>query len=237
MSILMKDLRIGDVVEAGEGRFSRVYSFGHFNADVQSTFLQLYTNKSLSNPIEISSDHMLFVGKEAVPAGSVKVGDMLRRGNGEPAEIVEIKSVIRAGAYAPFTDSGAIVVNGIVASNYVSFESHGGDMIVGGLKVASYQWVAHLAQAPHRVYCTLAASKCEKEAYNDCGISLWVEAPLRAARWWHTQNTAVRGMIIAPVLVFLLCMYAAELLLKYPWMMAFIIAIAFHRKIATTKTC
>lgn len=237
MSIHMKDLRIGDVVEAGEGRFSRVYSFGHFNADLQSTFLQLYTSNSPTNPIEISPDHMIFVGKEAVPAGSVKVGDLLRLGNGEPTEIVQIKSVIRAGAYAPFTHSGAIVVNGIVASNYVSFESHSGDMIVGGLKVASYQWVAHLAQSPHRIYCTLAASNCEKETYNDCGISLWVATPLRAARWWHTQNAAVRGMIIAPLLLVLLCIYAAELLLKYPWMMAFIIAIAFHKKLVRTKPC
>ena len=30
MSVQMKNLRIGDVVETGDGKFTRVYSFGHY---------------------------------------------------------------------------------------------------------------------------------------------------------------------------------------------------------------
>ena len=238
-SVQMKDLRIGDVVETGDGKFTRIYSFGHFDADTQGTFLQLYTNTSLksSMPLELSAGHMVFVGNQALPAGSVKVGDMLRLGNGENAEIVNINRVIRIGAYAPFTDSGAIVVNGIVASNYVSFEPLSGDMMIGGWKVASYHWVAHMSQGPHRLYCKVAGSKCEKESYNDDGISLWVAEPLRAAEWWHEQSAAVRASVMAPVLVLFLIAYAAEMLLKYPWMIALCIAVAFHKKFATTKTC
>ena len=33
MSIQMMDLRIGDMVETGDGKFARVYSFGHSDAD------------------------------------------------------------------------------------------------------------------------------------------------------------------------------------------------------------
>ena len=233
-SVQMKDLRLGDIVETGEGRFTRVYSFGHFNTEVQTTYLQLYTNQSLYMPVEISPDHMIFVGKAAVPAGSVKVGDTLRLSNGEPAAVVEIKPVIRVGAYAPFTVSGSIVVNGIVASNYISFESQSGDLSIGDLKVASYQWVAHLSQAPHRLYCTLA-SKCEKESYNDDGVSMWVAMPLRAARWWHDQIPAVKVLAATPVLAFLLFIYATEILLKHPWTIALVVAIAFHKKRVLAK--
>jgi hypothetical protein len=200
--------------------------------------LQLYTNNTLTRsiPIEISAGHLIFVGKQALPAGRVRVGDIVRLGNGENAQIVDIKPVVRAGVFAPFTDSGTIVVNGIVASNYLSLDSHTGDMTIGGWKVASYHWVSHLALAPHRLYCLVAARKCEKESYAEDGIAAWAAAPLHASQWWRDQNTAVKALVIAPVLVFLLFMYGAEMFFKYPWMIALFVALAFRRKITAAKT-
>ena len=228
-SVQMKDVQIGDLIKTAEGSYSRVYSFGHYDPEVEATYLQIFTKMSLDKPLEISADHMVFVGKQAVPAGSAKVGDNLLDSNGENAEIVNIKSVIRKGAYAPFTESGSIVVNDIVASNYISFEQDTGDISIGGINLVSYQWVAHLAQAPHRLYCSLVSS-CENESYTKEGLSLWVAGPFQAANWWLGQNAVVKSLTLVPALVFLACISAAEMLVKSPWVVALVVAFVLLKK-------
>lgn len=236
-TIPIQDLRIGDYVKTGVDSFSRVYSFGHFEAEVETTFLQIFTKKSLTKPIEISADHMIFVDKEAIPAGAVKVGHYFTLGNGELDEVVKIKSVIRVGAYAPFTHTGTIVVNDIVASNYVSFEALSGVLSAGGFKIASYQWIAHVVQAPHRLYCTLL-SNCKTESYTPEGISVWIESPLRVARWWLDQGTAMKALVLFPTLTFLSCFSVLEMMIQHPWICTAIFMIAafvLQRRLSVTK--
>jgi hypothetical protein len=149
-------------------------------------------------------------------------------------EIVDIKSVIRIGAYAPFTHSGTIVVNDIVASNYVSFEALSGVVSAGCFKIASYQRVAHFVQTPHRIYCTIV-SKCETESYTPEGFSEWIESPLRLARWWLDQSAAMKAFVLFPAFAFLSCFSVLEMLIQNPWITAIGIAFVLHRKLGATK--
>ena len=236
-AIHMKDLRIGDVVDGGQGKFTTVYSFGHYDTEVETHYLQLHTNLTSERPIEVTADHMLYVGGQALPAGSLKVGDILQLSNGDSAQVEQVKSVTRTGAYAPFTESGWIVVNSIVASNYISLESNSGYLTIGGMGVISYQWVAHLTLAPHRFYCALSSSNCKNDSCDAKGISLWVAAPFEGARWWLEQHVALQMVTLAPVLVLLFGIYAVEMLLRFPSMMlVFVVTFGIYKRLLMSKT-
>jgi hypothetical protein len=90
--VSMDSLQVGDYVRAGENRFSRVYSFIHLDRDIEAVeYLQIYAD-GLESPLEISTDHMVFVKRAPVRASQIKVGDML--GN---KKVNEIKFVKRRG--------------------------------------------------------------------------------------------------------------------------------------------
>jgi hypothetical protein len=120
-------------------------------------------------PIEVSSDHLILLDfKHWVPAGTVKVGDVLTKGDGSPAEIIQLQHVTSEGIFAPFTRSGSIVVNDIVASNYVTFQESEYLIIGGVVTPLSFHWLAHTFESAHRLACTIIA--CHEEAYTDSGI-------------------------------------------------------------------
>ena len=191
--INMKDLKIGDEVDVGGGKFSVVYSFGHYDIHQPSTYIQLYT--SGSKPLELSSDHLVYTfTKGMIAASDVTIGDQLRLGNGETTFVTKISSVDRAGAYAPFTMSGSVVVSSVVASCYVSFPELSKALQVGTMNIISMHWLAHAFQAPHRLFCSVIyPSACTREQYTDMGISTWVYGPLLATHWLMSWgNTALR---------------------------------------------
>jgi hypothetical protein len=84
----------------------------------------------LDAPLEISTEHMIYIkskkGKpDLVSADDLKVGDVLvsdlsQVTTSDDFTIYSIVSVRRTGIYAPLTFAGNIVVNGVVASNYVT---------------------------------------------------------------------------------------------------------------------
>jgi len=113
-TIKIADIEIGDLVRSGED-FSAVVGFGKRNEEVIGQYLQL-SAEGIVSPLELSKDHMLYVGGKAVAASSVQVGDKLG-----DLEVTEIKEVLRRGAYAPITENGNINVNGVKASCYVKF--------------------------------------------------------------------------------------------------------------------
>merc|ERR1712151_1413174 len=122
-----------------------------------------------SAPVMVSPLHMLFLNnKKAVPALSVVVGDVLMGGH----TITKIEMVKSQGAFAPFTYSGTIVVDNVVASNYISLT---GTSSVLGVEM---QFVAHTSTAARRLFCLL--SSCE-EHYNKEGVATWI--PYNAAVW------------------------------------------------------
>jgi len=110
--------------------YEPIYMFGHSDPHQTVQYIQLLPMK-----LEITPDHLVFLHDNntktarAVPARSLRVGDrLLSTTTTSPSSssmlIEEIRSVTRVGAYGPFTPSGTVVVNDIVASNYVTLQQH-----------------------------------------------------------------------------------------------------------------
>lgn len=207
--IFMKDLELGDKVltSSQPQKFETVYSFGHNSASEQGRYLQILPSK-----LELTHDHMIFIHgeRQAVPASSLKVGDQLA--NGEV--ITAIRKVNRRGAYAPFTTSGDLLVNGILVSSYVAFQ--GKDRLTVGPVQLSYQWLAHTFTFPHRFICT-RISTCATENYTKAGLSFWVDFPHQVMRWWlsSSQNSVILTFVgNLCILSFISIMAVLEFLLE-----------------------
>jgi len=127
----MDKLHIGDSGLTSQG-YSKVYSFGHKDTSTSENYLQMHSQSTTATkidslPLEISADHLIYIAEEGentialVPARKVKIGDLLIGADGKPSKIVvSIEIVTRRGLYSPLTATGDIVVNDILASNYVS---------------------------------------------------------------------------------------------------------------------
>lgn len=170
----MKNLQIGDRVKVSHDKLDTVYSFGHYAPDAIGEYLRIWST-SRNYPIEISAQHMVFViqddlkKEKAVPADMVRNGDVLLGDGGRHHKVTQIQTgVQRRGAYAPFTHSGTIVVNQIVASNYVSLT--GSTTFLGSLDM---QWIAHTMVAPRRWMCRVH-HLCGVEQYTEDGIATWI---------------------------------------------------------------
>jgi len=222
--INMESLQIGDSVRVGGGEFAKVYSFGHRNTDVAVNYLQIKTNE-LKYPLEISDIHMIFVKigdvTKSVVASSIKIGDILLTGNGGTATVSHVKNVQRIGAYAPFTTSGDIIVNGILASNYVSLLDE-----VDVLPV-SMQWIAHTFKAPHRMLCSLNFSICHNETYNINGLSTWIVAPFYGGKWLAKQNIVAKTLGLSILISFLFIVSMIETIVFSPVLLLSIITFGF----------
>eukprot|EP00545_Synedropsis_sp_CCMP1620_P011494 CAMPEP_0119009352 /NCGR_PEP_ID=MMETSP1176-20130426/4310_1 /TAXON_ID=265551 /ORGANISM="Synedropsis recta cf, Strain CCMP1620" /LENGTH=673 /DNA_ID=CAMNT_0006961857 /DNA_START=17 /DNA_END=2038 /DNA_ORIENTATION=+ len=212
-TIAMHQLQIGDEVHVGNGDYSTVYSFGHYNKDQRADYLQLHSaNKQ---PLELSADHMVFVqDRGAVAAATIKVGDKLVLGSSTASStstITKISQVQRTGAYAPFTHAGSICVNDVVASSYVSLQDNSNYFSVGGIKVVNMHLLAHVFQAPHRVMSKLVLTDAgAAETYTIDGISNWVYGPYLASQWLLNQHVVVFAAISIPLLALAAGLYAVE---------------------------
>lgn len=190
--IRMDELRVGDfVADSLDGTFSRVYSMAHVDSFKPTMFLQIYA-EGLQQPLEVSKSHLLFVSNKAVMASQVKIGDVL----GSRHEVLDIQLVHRAGIYNPLTFSGTIVVNGIVASNYVGLLSE--------VSFDLQHIAAHMITSPVRVFCSgMFGHFCQNETHDATGISSWIELPLRLAVQLNSSAMAPGFMqVVVACLVF-----------------------------------
>mmetsp|Transcript_17998 Transcript_17998/g.41626 ORF Transcript_17998/g.41626 Transcript_17998/m.41626 type:complete len:343 (+) Transcript_17998:788-1816(+) len=209
--IAMRDLRIGDAVltrnPSGAGdyqtpTFEKVYGFGHYHQSLAADFLRIDTNvENGKGSLEISANHMVFVGEQrrAMPASNLQKGDRLLLETGEWGTVRKIKTVYRKGTFAPFTPSGTIVVNGVVASTYVAFQDSEVLKLGSVDTFFTYQWLAHAFESPHRLYCMVAS--CHDETYTTAGVSHWVDMPLNFSNWLLRQHPSVMLMVLAPMVV------------------------------------
>jgi len=165
-------VEINDKVMVDINRYEPVYSFGHYSPDSRAEFLEISTSMST---LQVSRDHLVFVNnRQAVPASLIRVGDEVTDETGSKTPVTSIKNVVAEGVFAPFTPSGTIVVDNILASSYVAFEDSA-FVTIGGIRW-SYHWVAHAFGFPHRVWCYYLKT-CPTETYAANGISLWVGKP------------------------------------------------------------
>jgi Hint module len=91
-----------------------------------------------------------------IPAEDVVIGDIL---SGQ--QVQAIRRVVRHGVYAPLTQSGDIMVSGILTSNYV-------DLFHGKLpspKGWDQHIIAHTLFHPQRYFCSQYLAVCKNEIY------------------------------------------------------------------------
>ena len=108
----MASLQVGTFVRDGEASYARVTGFLHRSVNATSVdyiVLKFHDNMAL----EVTANHRLFLsdGRD-VFAGNVKVGDTLASGQ----VVRDIRVARRDSLFAPVTDSGLIMVNGVLAS-------------------------------------------------------------------------------------------------------------------------
>jgi uncharacterized protein YkwD len=192
--VSMKNLAIGDFVKVAGNEFSEVYSFGHYDSISEASYLSIDTG--LTKPLIISKNHLLFVQGRAVAASEVKIGDMLRLGNGLEVAVRKITSIQDTGLYAPFTKAGTIEVNNVIASCYVTMLLDTKLFPISGLSILDMHVLAHIYQAPHRLVCEVASEFCNSETYSENGISSWVAAPFSITMWALQQNSLVFSTLV-----------------------------------------
>jgi hypothetical protein len=234
--IRIEDVEIGDMVHAGHNKYSRIYSFGHRNQHNYAQYLQLHFG---DQPLEISHDHMVFVDRlGAIPASKVGVGDKLLLGAGGVIKVTKISTVNRQGAFAPFTESGTIVVSDILASSYVSLQEESANFEVAGVNIVSMQWLAHAFQAPHRMVCRWNSEFCKTETYTEEGISKRVYGPFLASKWLLGQHVVIVAVLSVPAVMTGVVLYLVEAIFSNLALscLAAILVLSFCHKHNTKKT-
>jgi hypothetical protein len=180
--VAIGSLRIGDYVRASGGKYSRVYSFSHLDRELQGDYLQIHT-KGLETPLEISPEHMVFIENIALRASQVKVGDKLSE-----SYVTKVIRVNRRGAYAPVTESGDLVVSGVLVSSYVALLDN---------SPINQHTAAHAVFALHRLVCSFNFGFCENETYTN-GRSDWIYTTIRVVKKLNEQIAPVQ--IVATLL-------------------------------------
>merc|ERR1712003_394306 len=112
-----------------------------------------------------------------------------------------IESVTRNGIYNPLTRSGTIQVNGITASNYISFQKQNKEFVEFqvGVEIMSSHDAAHIAMTPYRFYCTNLAI-CE----TNTAMPLYVSKGIELIKWSMKQHIFVQWFVYASFRMLLL---------------------------------
>ena len=232
-TIPMAQVRIGDYIRSSiDGRFDRVYTFGHRNDHAEATFHRislLSENRMMkgiqntSTTMELTKDHLVLSADGSfVRAGELKVDDLLLDENGNELVVHQIELVQSRGVYAPFTESGTIVVNGCVASVYANIQHRAGldtnkdlFVVVGGIGTISFHTAAHMAQAPHRIFCRLWFDICKDGGNVQDGMSVWPAWQLSLFDYLFGTGmpNMVQWLVAIPVGLFVLTFAMIEVLL------------------------
>lgn len=116
--VRLADLEHGSRIAAGAGAHSDVYMFGHRDPDAVTEYVRIDSAAS-AMPLLISRGHYLYVNGRLATAETVAPGDSLRGSAGADDVVVyEVSHEVHAGAYAPTTVTGELLVDGVVVSSY-----------------------------------------------------------------------------------------------------------------------
>lgn len=115
-AISITEVKPGDLVKTSQEKFSKVFDYAHYDTTKEAQFLKIIAGQ---NNIELSKKHRIYVKNHSQWhtkfADELSVGDILWV-NGEEQSINEITTVESQGVYAPITEEGTLLVNGIKAS-------------------------------------------------------------------------------------------------------------------------
>ena len=203
--VSIQDLKVGDHVLTAGNQYSPVYAFGHHNTQKEATFVQLETR---TRTLELTGDHLVYLNGKANPvrADSIERGDVVR-GQNAGMKVFGVQSVQREGVYAPLTPGGTVIVDGIVASSYVSLNPESKEYVElqNGMRIMSQQDYVHMGLSPFRLACQgLPAfwSQAVCDTDNDDGMPAYVSLALRLNRGiYKCQSVARQSMMLFGVVV------------------------------------
>jgi len=238
--IRMKDLNIGDEVHVGNNMYEPIYSFGHrahrLSPENYSDMIRIRTKTST---LTLTPNHLVFAQSQddiavPIPASQIRVGDRVVGKN--PTVVLSVKKTREDNSlFSPFTPSGRIVVNDILASNYIAFENTQTLRIMGiGW---NHHWLAHTALTPYRFICYTLLGTCKDyESYSeDEGISKTLIPPLRFFQRWvfdntgtTKHNTSLLSLVIALLVMLHLWNEIIILAVKSPFVMLLSIVILYY---------
>lgn len=139
----LSQLRVGDeVLSTWDKRaaiFNRVVAFLHTDPHHLTAFIHIQT--SSNNSLLITKDHLIFKSDKAVKAEDINIGDFVLVTNDTRtfimAKVTSVRHINMSGVYAPLTEAGTIVIDGVLNSCYAVINSHD---------------IAHLAFLPLRLF-------------------------------------------------------------------------------------
>jgi hypothetical protein len=147
--VRLRDLQVGDqIMTLSTPNFAkqsvriptRVYDF--VDRVEQTDSIAYFRVQTANHVIEITANHLIWVTKEPSKPGWYQPAEQLQPGmylygSGDKLERIDrIERVWRTDAFAPLTDTGTMLVNGVLVSCYGNLESH---------------WLAHAVFAPLRL--------------------------------------------------------------------------------------
>jgi Hint module len=255
-TIPMKELRIGDQVLTGtmqdDLKYQPIYAFAHRDTTRPTKFLQIFTkimDEQEGLPLELTEDHLVYLNGAAkpIPAINVQVGDVLqgvsvRNSQWQSEHVVtKIHIISRNGLYAPLTRDGTVVVaNGIVASNYVSFQykdrSTPDNMTrdAGYVEISSFGTigllhqgdVAHMWLSPFRLFCSWDSVRFEIcDRHNEEGMLAYVGWGLGLSCFMESESRWVQLLVLIPIMMVLAGFMVVEYLLEAVYAAPFHVAL------------
>lgn len=181
--IRIDELEISDYVQTSNG-YSKVYAFayGHTNKEEEHQYVQIETNDAEGTTLELSPNHVLFVGgKSASPkmAKDVVVGEIVQLFADGPdskarlAKITSVEAIQKKGQYAPLTEDGTIVVNNVLASVH-SIEGAAPEVKLFGLTLIDMHQFQQMLFAPLRLLCMFSFDDfCSAALHDEEGTHNW----------------------------------------------------------------
>jgi len=115
----MSQVRVGDRVHVGGGKFSDIFAFTHRDPQSPQRFIRLTTEANRS--LTLAPGHMLpQIEGTLKPASEVSIDSQVHSADGTWSRVTSHLSTVDRGLYNPHTLSGQIAVDGIVASCYTT---------------------------------------------------------------------------------------------------------------------
>ncbi|CAB9501073.1 Protein hedgehog [Seminavis robusta] len=206
------DLRVGDQVLTNDRSYAPVYAFGHRHTSKLASFVQIQT---VQGSLEITPEHLVFLHGEAYPvrADSIQEGDVLHGKDGNSrVEVIEVDNVIRKGVYAPFTTTGTIVVDGIVASSYVALQVGSKDYVQlnNGWNAIPHHTYMHIGLSPLRQVCLGLSPRLCSHDDNEEGMPSYVAFAKKFTHDVHSQSIVVQVMVLLGTVILMTVLVAVE---------------------------
>ncbi|CAM4832635.1 unnamed protein product [Rotaria magnacalcarata] len=145
----LSDIMIGDRVLVNKHNIHEpIIGFIHAKRNSLFDFLAIEIQSvafNSSSTLMVSPNHLIFDfdSNNVRFAGYFRIGErvqVIHNNQIIPGEIISIQLTKQQGYYAPLTESGTIVVNGVLASNYATVSNH----VLAHRIMSIYRWLIKL---------------------------------------------------------------------------------------------